>query len=756
MAASAGSVLLDILPNVSGLSTKMREAASVAAKEASAGAVITPKVDGTAAGQRFGSGFLAEAKKVAIAAGALFAAKEIVDFGKDSISAFTGAAKSALTLNRAIGGTVEDSSRLIFAANESGVSTDRFSTSMKLLEKNVVSIGGKAPIGAKALAQIGVDANDAHGKLKPMAELLPDIAEKFAAMPAGAEKSALAIKLFGKGGLELLPFLNKGKEGIAELTAESDKYGHTISGPQAAAVKANIVAQRQFNAALEGVKIQLGAQLLPVVTTFTNYFRTSLLPAILSVTAFLKTHSDAIVTVAKVLIPLVLGYALFVGAVGKAKEGIKAFQEVHKALGAVMESVRVKQILEGAKSFVTYAAQAVAQAARASAAWVASSARTVALWVAQGAVAVAQGAIAAGAWVASSARTVAALALQGAAFVAQKVVTAASAVATGVMTAAQWALNAALDANPIGLIIIVLAALVAALIFAYTHSQTFRDIVSAAWAAISGAVKAAWEGVILPAVQAMVGFWNNVLGPAISFLYHGVIQPVWAAISAVISGYINTVRAVISGVLQAITGNWSGAWGTLQGVVSGAWSAVVGAVQGGIGTVLGLVGGLGGRILGALGNLGGLLSGAGRALIQGLIGGITSMIGNVAGAMGGIAQTIKDHLPGSPVKTGPLTSWNNGGAGVRLMRQLADGITSQADTVAAAAAHVAGGIADATTAPAYTLGGRSGSLPGKGAAAAATVTINGNVGWDPLEVAQQVANQQRKAMAVQSLTSVAF
>ena len=54
--------------------------------------------------------------------------------------------------------------------------------------------------------------------------------------------------------------------------------------------------------------------------------------------------------------------------------------------------------------------------------------------------------------------------------------------ATKIWSAAQWLLNAALDANPIGLAIIAVAALTAGIILAYKHSATFRNIVQSAFA----------------------------------------------------------------------------------------------------------------------------------------------------------------------------------------------------------------------------------------------------------------------------------
>ena len=85
--------------------------------------------------------------------------------------------------------------------------------------------------------------------------------------------------------------------------------------------------------------------------------------------------------------------------------------------------------------------------------------------------------------------------------------------ATKTWTAVQAALNVVLSANPIGLIVIAIAALVYGIIHAYKHCETFRRICDQAWEvikklakivwdalakafeAVSGAVKKAWEWV---------------------------------------------------------------------------------------------------------------------------------------------------------------------------------------------------------------------------------------------------------------------
>jgi hypothetical protein len=81
-----------------------------------------------------------------------------------------------------------------------------------------------------------------------------------------------------------------------------------------------------------------------------------------------------------------------------------------------------------------------------------------------------------------------------------------SAIATGVMTAAQWLLNAALTANPIGLVVVAIGALVGAIVLIATKTTWFQT----AWEYMSGALGKAWQWL-----------WNSVLAPVIRFILNG-------------------------------------------------------------------------------------------------------------------------------------------------------------------------------------------------------------------------------------------
>lgn len=93
---------------------------------------------------------------------------------------------------------------------------------------------------------------------------------------------------------------------------------------------------------------------------------------------------------------------------------------------------------------------------------------------------------------------------QKVAAVASAVAQKAVAAATKTWAAAQWLINAAMTANPIGLVIAAIAALVIGLVLAYKKSETFRKIVNGAFDAVAAAGKWLWNEVLQPVFKLLV------------------------------------------------------------------------------------------------------------------------------------------------------------------------------------------------------------------------------------------------------------
>jgi phage-related protein len=122
----------------------------------------------------------------------------------------------------------------------------------------------------------------------------------------------------------------------------------------------------------------------------------------------------------------------------------------------------------------------------------------------------------------------------------------ASAVATQAMAAAQWLLNAALSANPIGLIVIAIAALVAGLIIAYKKSESFRNIVQTGMAAAVVAfdlVKTA-VGAVWGAIQTLIGWVGKITIPGLIKTAFDNIGTAVGAVSTAIDKMIGWVGKV--------------------------------------------------------------------------------------------------------------------------------------------------------------------------------------------------------------------
>ena len=82
-------------------------------------------------------------------------------------------------------------------------------------------------------------------------------------------------------------------------------------------------------------------------------------------------------------------------------------------------------------------------------------------------------------------------------------------VAQGAVTAAQWLMNAAMSANPIGLIIAAIGALVGAFILLWNNSEDFRNFWLGLWENVQAAFSAAWEAILNFFTATIPEAWNS-------------------------------------------------------------------------------------------------------------------------------------------------------------------------------------------------------------------------------------------------------
>ena len=173
-------------------------------------------------------------------------------------------------LSQKTGVSVEALTALDYAAKLSDVTTEGLTKALQKLSVAMFDTQVNGEEGSAALKALGVSATDAHGQIRPTEAVLLDLAEKFARMPDGADKAALAVKLFGKEGLAIIPFLNQGREGISALMEEAQRLGLVMSEDVARASEVFNDNLTRLSAIFEGVQRQIGAAVIPILADFTE------------------------------------------------------------------------------------------------------------------------------------------------------------------------------------------------------------------------------------------------------------------------------------------------------------------------------------------------------------------------------------------------------------------------------------------------------------------------------------------------------
>lgn len=281
-------------------------------------------------------------------------------------------------------------------------------------------------------------------------------------------------------------------------------------------------------------------------------------------------------------------------------------------------------------------------------------------------------------------------ALNTARLVAYVVATNAVKAATIAWTGVQWLLNAAMTANPIGIVIAIIVALVAAIVIAYQKSETFRSIVQAAFAGIAAAATWLWENALKPLWDGIVAGFEFV--KAAAALWWTGVQAYFQMLAAAGTALWNWLSGVWDNIVRGF-GIIIDAASNLASRVIGFFASLASAAAQKISTLVSFVAGIPGRILGAIGNLGSLLYNAGANIIQGLINGVTSMIGRLTSTVSGAVQKIRDFLPFSPAKVGPLSgSGAPEASGAKIVSGIATGIQSEQAALSDAMSNAMAGL----------------------------------------------------------------
>ncbi len=221
---------------------------------------------------------------------------------------------------------------------------------------------------------------------------------------------------------------------------------------------------------------------------------------------------------------------------------------------------------------------------------------------------------------------------------ASNIAAGASAAKIKIVTAAQWLWNAALNANPIGLVVAAVAALAAGVFVVYKNWEPIKEFFGKIWEGLKASAGAAWEGIktftaaawesgILPVILGPIGivirYWDKIKAAAVA---------VWEGIKTF------TAAAWESGILPVILGPIGIVvryWDKIKAAAVAVWEGIVTFFSGD--------------------NIGAKMIAAGKSLIGALANGLKTGAAIVYEALKSVLGPIGKLLPQSDAKEGPLS-----------------------------------------------------------------------------------------------------
>jgi lambda family phage tail tape measure protein len=124
------------------------------------------------------------------------------------------AADSMNDLAQRTGISIQALAKWRLAADQSGTSIESVARGVKGLASYMVDHADK-------LRAAGITAADADGAMMQLADL-------FKAMPDSVEKTTLAVQLFGKSGMDMIPMLNMGSAGLKDAAEQAALYAQRL------------------------------------------------------------------------------------------------------------------------------------------------------------------------------------------------------------------------------------------------------------------------------------------------------------------------------------------------------------------------------------------------------------------------------------------------------------------------------------------------------------------------------------------------
>lgn len=152
------------------------------------------------------------------------------------------------------------------AAQLSGTSISAVEMGIRRMSAAALEASRGSKAYTESFDEMGVSVRDASGKLKDNETLLLETFEGLSRLEDSSRRVALAQKLFGRSGVQLIPMLKNGSAGLREMLNEADELGIVLEDSALKQAEDFQDSMTRMRARIGGVIARVATGLMPAVT----------------------------------------------------------------------------------------------------------------------------------------------------------------------------------------------------------------------------------------------------------------------------------------------------------------------------------------------------------------------------------------------------------------------------------------------------------------------------------------------------------
>ena len=171
-----------------------------------------------------------------------------------------------------IGVTTEALSALAYAAQLADVDLGTLQAGLGRLTKFQSDAAAGTEKNIALFKALGIEFKNADGTLRNTEEVFRDLARVFQALPDGANKTALALDVFGRSGANLIPMLNGGADGLDQMRQRAEELGIIVDTETGRAAEQFNDQLSDLKLATTGLATAVAAELLPDLIRLVDKF----------------------------------------------------------------------------------------------------------------------------------------------------------------------------------------------------------------------------------------------------------------------------------------------------------------------------------------------------------------------------------------------------------------------------------------------------------------------------------------------------